>query len=242
MVDPSSAGLIAAGVALTPLATKLLVRTLGPAADAVGEHFAEKVTHYFERNRNRAVNRAAEMVAASGRETREVPIRTALPLLEGASREDDPELSEQWAALLANAATADDENAIPPLFPTILSQLTPIAAEVLRVLDVHTQPPRVLTRATELGLASKPHGLAALTVHDISERLEHDRGIQTRYSLAIEINVDVLISQGLAAREWHETDGASLPGFEEIDPFIRITELGRRFLQAVQPPARSPAV
>ncbi len=50
-----------------------------------------------------------------------VPLRTLLPLLEGAALEEDDDLSTKWAALLANAATPNSPLAIYPSFPHALS-------------------------------------------------------------------------------------------------------------------------
>jgi len=50
-----------------------------------------------------------------------VPLRTLLPLLEGAALEEDDDLSTKWAALLANATTPNSPLAIYPSFPHALS-------------------------------------------------------------------------------------------------------------------------
>jgi Abortive infection alpha len=64
-----------------------------------------------------------------------VPHRTAVPLLEAASLEDDEGLQDRWAALLANAAAQTME--VPPSFATVLRDLDPAAARVLDAVYMH---------------------------------------------------------------------------------------------------------
>lgn len=99
-MDPAtiSAG-AAVVVAYTPLAHHLLKRMLGPVADEVGGHWGREVRDYFARNREKAINRAAEMVHNSGVAPKTVPPRVVLAIAEGASKEDCEQLQEMWAAL-----------------------------------------------------------------------------------------------------------------------------------------------
>src|SRR5688500_11879093 len=106
MVDPITIGV---AVALVPVAQDLLKRVGGPAADAVGEWLRDRVQAYRSRNVLLVAARAEQLLNAKGLQAHEVPLRTLLPLLESAANEDDPELQEKWAALLASAATQDQD-------------------------------------------------------------------------------------------------------------------------------------
>ena len=75
--------------------------------------------------------KAQKMLDDAGVSPISVPLRTLLPLLEGAALEEEDDLSTKWAALLANAATPDSPVDIYPSFPHILSQLSPRDARVL---------------------------------------------------------------------------------------------------------------
>lgn len=96
----------------------------GTVAEALGNVKARR-----EENATSTLNRAAEISAAAGLEPRPVPLRLLAPILDGASVEDEPSMQERWAALLANATANPD--AIPPLFPRMLAELTPAAAQLL---------------------------------------------------------------------------------------------------------------
>jgi hypothetical protein len=225
--DPITLTVIAAG--LTPTAIKLLEKTLGPAADEVGEQLRARVHGFFQRNRETVVNAAAEMVEASGREVREVPLRTALRILEGASREDDPELQGRWAALLANVGTADEPDDFPPIFADTLSQLTPFAA---RVLDAYA------VEATERMAAPStrpPVPRGGASIREVATRLGESNLERIEFAL------DVLMRQNLLEREptmhWGtKGDSYFVP---ETDADIRPTLFGRRFLAACMPPTPS---
>jgi hypothetical protein len=75
------------------------------------------------------------MLNQAGIEPKSVPLRVLVPLLEGASLEDDDDLSTKWAALLANAATPEYNVNLIPSFSNILSQLSPRDAKVLDLLS-----------------------------------------------------------------------------------------------------------
>ena len=65
---------------------------------------------------------------------RYVPAKTLVPLLELAGLEDpdDEDMQARWTALLANAAAGDAANGeVLPSFPQILSELTPVEAQML---------------------------------------------------------------------------------------------------------------
>ena len=53
------------------------------------------------------------------------------PLLEGAALEDDENLSNKWAGLLASAATSNEAEHSHPSFPRILSEMSPREALIL---------------------------------------------------------------------------------------------------------------
>jgi hypothetical protein len=60
-----------------------------------------------------------------------IPDKTLVPLLTNASLEDDPDMQQRWAALLANAAAGEQGAEVMPAFAQVLSELTPIGAKML---------------------------------------------------------------------------------------------------------------
>lgn len=204
-------------------AAAFLSRICLPAAEEFGLALRDKVHQWRTRNLGERVVCAAELVAATGVEPREVPMRTLTPLLEGASREDDPELAALWTALLANAAHPSSAH-VPPIYPVLLGQLSPLDARVLictRDLAMRgltsTQgepgPPRWGPRRDEL-LAEMAH-------------LQPDD---------LEVSLTTLSALGLMSYEPTVrlvAENAFLSDQQEV----RLSPLGERFLAACEPPA-----
>jgi hypothetical protein len=252
MPEPTIALSVArqAAAELTKEASSLIGRLFGPAADEIGEHLRLRLHGYFERNRNATLNRAAEMIGAAGGSAHEVPLRTMVPLLEGASLEDDADLRERWAALLANAALATSADAIPPLFASILKNITPTTARCLDLLGKTTKPRR---GGSSMGGIDEAGGttLPLLTdelhggrTSDLSERRQH--------VALTSAAVDVLVREGLASvtprlRYDSRSDlagshsvGGRRPPVEQAGLDIRVTDLGVQFLRACTAPAITP--
>jgi hypothetical protein len=106
-------------------------KVLGPVADEIGLILGERVRMFRLQNQIRLFGEAQKMLADAGVEAKQVNLKTLLPLMEGASIEDDPALSVKWAALLANAANPDAKFDILPAFADILRQLTTEEAQIL---------------------------------------------------------------------------------------------------------------
>ena len=66
--------------------------------------------------------------------TRPVPLKLAIPIIQGASLEENDDLQDRWAALLVNAANANFHNEVRRSYVAILEQLTPLDAQILDVL------------------------------------------------------------------------------------------------------------
>jgi len=130
MPDSSSAIAITKGVdTLSKAGGELLVRIFGGVADEIGEYLQETVHLRLKARRAKVLERAAEAIAHAGLEAHEVPLRTLLPIMQGAAIEDDETLVERWAALLANSATEPTD--VRPIYAATLSVLSPTDAKVL---------------------------------------------------------------------------------------------------------------
>lgn len=101
----------------------------GPLADELGEYLAAFVKPYRVAQQVKAMQKAKQMLKEAGIAPNAVPPRLLLPILEGASIEDDEDLHSRWAALLANAASSPDS--VHPSYVEILKQLTPEDARLL---------------------------------------------------------------------------------------------------------------
>jgi hypothetical protein len=116
-------------------AADLIKRIGGPVADEIGEYLAASVRPYTVVRQVEAVAKAQQMLNDRGLSTHSVPPRLLLPILEGASIEDEEDLHTKWSALLANAASSDK---VHPSYVEILKQLTPDDARLLDKLYEYT--------------------------------------------------------------------------------------------------------
>src|SRR5579863_8584204 len=122
---------IAKGVGALAVAipfTAIVKRMLGPAADELAEMWRDKVRMYRYERQLKCVQKAERMATEAGFTPQAVPPKILFPLLEGASFEDDENLHDMWAALLANAASSSP-HIVRPDFITILRVLTSDEAE-----------------------------------------------------------------------------------------------------------------
>jgi hypothetical protein len=114
------AGALAAAVPFTAI----VKRMLGPAADEVAEMWADKVRLYRAERQASSVKKAERFLTDAGINPATVSLKLLFPLLEGASFEEDENLHDMWAALLANAASPENAAKVRPGFIAILKQMT----------------------------------------------------------------------------------------------------------------------
>lgn len=130
--EPISNALAKKGIDEGVAAAKhLLERLCGPAFDELGLLLQDRARVYRLKNQLRMLAKVQDMLQKAGTEISTVPIRTLLPLLEGAALEDDERLSDKWAGLLASAASSGDAELTHPSFPRILSEMSPREAVIL---------------------------------------------------------------------------------------------------------------
>lgn len=132
-------------------------------------------------------------------------------------------MADRWAALLANAAA--DPDSVPPSFPGILEQLAPIEAAILEAIH-HA----VIVEPSAEG--GQPWQLTTISA----------AGIQTRFSLTeaeyigrVE-NLLRLRLVGPPATRLEFIDNPERVFLLEGTDQIRLTELGRAFVEACQRP------
>jgi len=113
--------LVKAGVeaALKPFAD-LLDKLAGPAAEEIGLTLKDHVRVFRLKRQIRLFERVKKILADANMEPGHVPFKLLLPMVENASVEEDDDLQDRWAAMLANAAIKRD---VHPSFPEILKQL-----------------------------------------------------------------------------------------------------------------------
>jgi hypothetical protein len=100
-----------------------LSAVLHEPAQELGSLLGDRVRERRHKNLIKITARAQERLREAGLTAREVPLSIIHPALEAASLEENPDLQDIWANLLANAATTEVENAVYPSFPSILKEL-----------------------------------------------------------------------------------------------------------------------
>lgn len=91
----------------------------------------------------RLTERANALLAERGlaQPSRKVPLQVAIPLIQAASLEEDDWLQDQWAALLVNAADAASHVEVRRAFISILEDMTPLDALLLKKIYSSTKVP-----------------------------------------------------------------------------------------------------
>jgi len=119
---------IDAGVQVTKELREFLLTLVGPVGKEMGEVMADKVRFLRFKNSLRTFERAKQLLAEHEIEPQQVNIKILIPVLEGASLEEDDGLVEKWAGLLASASANEPFH---PSFPQLLNELSPLDARIL---------------------------------------------------------------------------------------------------------------
>lgn len=121
--------------ALEPAARHLMTAVTGSKTAAeLDTWLAAMIGGWRIRTQLKVLAKTEERVKAAGLPAGSVPIKLLVPLLEAASLEDedDEEMTDLWANMLASAAT--NVAAVPTTLPGLLKQLEPVEARALDTL------------------------------------------------------------------------------------------------------------
>lgn len=129
-VAKAAASGVAEGV-LAPL-RDFLLRLFGPTVDELGGRWGDRLRFLRFKGQITLLQRTRSFIEERGIEPKQVPWKVLLPLLEHGSLEENPDLQEKWAHLLAHAC--DSPSDIHVSFVEILRQLTPSQAKFLDAL------------------------------------------------------------------------------------------------------------
>jgi hypothetical protein len=230
-MPPDETELVKAGVdaALAPV-KDLLNRLLGPVADELGGLFADPVRVFRLRSSIRLLEKVKAVCEEAGIEPRAVAPKTLLPILENASLEDDEDLHDRWANLLANAA---HRGTIPPAFPEILRQLTGNEAQLLDTfydyIMTHQIPPAA---HAENSLRGFPDFRQITLSYRATDTLE------------ARLQLDNCMRLGLLSRKLGTlgvVGGPNPPVTEDSYP-LALTALGITFISACRRPSKTGTV
>lgn len=111
-------------------------KILGNALGELGESLHDWAKLFRYKNLLRIQDRVEEIHSKRKLEGKFIPIppRSAIPLLESASREDEPALQELWAALIANATDPNIRLDPRKVLIDVLSHLEPLDVKILQFL------------------------------------------------------------------------------------------------------------
>jgi Abortive infection alpha len=151
--------------------TAVVKKILGPAADEIAERVRDEIRIYRYGRQLSLLKKAEQMAVEAGFTPKAVSTKLLFSLLEGASLEENEDLHDKWAALLANAANPDAEGSVRPSFTDTLKLMTP---EVARFLDAvfskASQQPAITATASELGIEYSGKGIYAVPPRSIRIR------------------------------------------------------------------------
>jgi hypothetical protein len=102
----------------------LIQAIFGPAAEEVGLALKESVQRIRHRRRLRLLGRTQEFLRRARIEPQQVSLKLLGSIIENGSNEEDDDLQDRWASLLANAAHNTTENEVLPSYTIILKELT----------------------------------------------------------------------------------------------------------------------
>jgi hypothetical protein len=118
----------AVGAALEPVG-ELLGRLTDAPASEVGGYFQDWLRTRRVRRFAKTLAKTQDILDAAGVDPKAVPMGILWPLLEGASLEEDEDLADRWAALIANTAINTEDEL--PRYAGLLRELSPRDARLL---------------------------------------------------------------------------------------------------------------
>ncbi len=99
--------------------TGIVKRMLGPAADELAEMWRDQIRIYRYGRQLKLLEKAERMAQEAGFTPQAVPPKILFPLLEGASFEENENLHDMWASLLANTASPHNTKMQPGFIATL---------------------------------------------------------------------------------------------------------------------------
>jgi hypothetical protein len=211
--------------ALLEKADAFLRTLLGPATVEGGELLAEKIRLRRFKNQVSVLRQVQEMIEGAGLKAQQVNLRTLVPLLERASLEEDPNIQQMWATLLANASQAIISEALQRICIQVLSGISSYEARILHTLysDYLTQRHAQIAKLREWNSKrTEPYACSFFyRPHELLDKA--DVGVEEG-----EFLLDNLLQLGVLRFETPEVEDGEV----QEPKFIHLTELGLKVLQA----------
>lgn len=126
--------LIPVPIELPAWITDLLTKLVGPSFEEIGLTLRDKIRMFRGNRQIRFLEEFRKKCSAAEIEPKAVKISLLCDIFERASLEDDDELQDLWANLLANAADSREQVLVKTAFPEILKQIS--KEEALYLLEL----------------------------------------------------------------------------------------------------------
>lgn len=211
---------VKAGSELAESVRQLISPFTDPVLNQLGQYIADKIRFLRFRNSLKAAERANAILSEHGLERHRVSPKVLVPILESAGLEEDEDLIELWACLLASAASGAPVSAA---FPAILSQIGPMEVRFLDWLY------RELEATRARGDLSPPE--ARVTSQRAKRELSlPDREFQLVADHLLRLR---LVGTGGPHPEHLGTESHTLYDYQELV----LTTLGEEFVKACQGPS-----
>jgi len=111
-----------------------LSEILKPPASEFGGLLADMVRYYRFKTQIWIIQKAKKHIDKLGIKTQKVPVKFLASLLDNCSWEEDEDMKERWASLLANSVSEGKENHSYMSFVHILNELSPVEAKFIDLM------------------------------------------------------------------------------------------------------------
>ena len=115
-------------------AEAFLTALLGEAVKESGGLIGDKVRYQRFKNQVLILRKSQTLLEEAGLQPRPIPMKTLVPLVESCSLEDDPDIQEMWARLLADAASSASNAFLHAIGVQLLSSISVDDAKLLQLL------------------------------------------------------------------------------------------------------------
>jgi hypothetical protein len=210
------------GLEVTEKFGAFLSKIFGEGFKHVGDSFADWTIYIRYKNMMKIQDKFEQLHQKRGLKINTISLSTghALSLLESASREDDDNIQEKWAGLLANSTDPNKRIKIQKIYIEILSSLEPLDALVMDYLSEQDAPIKI-----SYGEFPK------INAENISESLSQDIS-------DINLSLSNLFRLGCLIDSWQNqtwnTMARGYQGFRVNNPEsdFRLSHLGRMLIEA----------
>lgn len=105
------------------VAKGFLQKLINPPIEELGLLVSDNIRLWRFKNQIRILEKSKKIVEKKNINIQQIPLKILVPLLDGASLEEDDDLRDNWSALIANSAN-NDKDICNPIFSDILKQLS----------------------------------------------------------------------------------------------------------------------